>query len=113
MGNTNLIIQSGVLIRDPEVKVSQTTKKKYCILKLAVNEGSGESKISTFHTIRCYKKIGELCSEHLKKGRKILVTGKYRENEYEENGQKKYFSYIFAESVEFLDRPTEKEEATF
>jgi len=63
-----------------------------------------------WHSIVAFSQLGEICAEHLKKGRQVFVEGRLRTREYEvkSNGGKRQRTEIIASRVQFLGaRPVE------
>src|SRR5260221_14698687 len=70
----------GNLTRDPELRYTPAGTA-VCSFGLATNRSwttdTGEKKEDTeFHNIVAWNKLGELCSQLLKKGRKVYVEGR-------------------------------------
>jgi single-strand DNA-binding protein len=63
-----------------------------------------------WHSIVAFARLGEICAEHLKKGRQVFVEGRLRTREYEPksgNGKHKR-TEIVASRVQFLGTPPDK-----
>lgn len=103
----NKVILIGNLVKDPEVKVIENSDKVFTRLILAVNRAftnSNGEKEADFISVSLWNKNAEAAYKFLKKGRKILVTGRICTRSYEDKeGKKKYTMEIIAESFEFLD----------
>ncbi len=57
-----------------------------------------------WHAIVAFSRLGEICAEHLKKGRQVYVEGLLRTREYEtkDNSGKRQRTEIVASPVQFL-----------
>lgn len=96
----NKVILCGNLVKDMDVKVIKgKTRKDNDILvgrfTLAVNEGYGENKKTTFIPVTIFNKTVENLEQYLIKGTKVNVVGRLDiKNEETEEGYKTYVSVI-------------------
>ncbi len=61
-----------------------------------------------WHTIKCFNKTAEFAEKFVKKGTSLFIEGKIRTDEYtDRSGNKKYSTYILADSVQFAGSKTE------
>ena len=96
----NKVILCGNLTKDMDVKIikGKTKKSDDTIVgkfTLAVNEGYGENKKTTFIPITIFNKTVENLEEYLIKGTKVNVVGKLDINNVEtEEGYKTYVSVV-------------------
>ncbi|HVN89628.1 MAG TPA: single-stranded DNA-binding protein [Candidatus Binataceae bacterium] len=60
-----------------------------------------------WHAVVAFARLGEICVEHLKKGRQVFVEGRLRTREYEakSDGGKRQRTEIVASRVQFLGPP--------
>ena len=113
----NKVILCGNLTKDMDVKIikGKTKKSDDTIVgrfTLAVNEGYGENKKTTFIPIVIFNKMVENLEEFLIKGTKVNVIGKLDINNVEtEEGYKTYISVISNE-IQLL-KVAESEEKTY
>lgn len=110
----NLWVGMGRLTKEPELKYSQS-KPDMAIARysLAIDEGYGEKKKTTFVNITAFGKAGEFASKYFHKGQRVLVKGRL-DITYDKEKDKTYVS-ILAENQEFADgkveaKPQEQEE---
>ena len=116
----NKVILCGNLTKDMEVKIikGKTKKSDDTIVgrfTLAVNEGYGENKKTTFIPITIFNKTVENLEEYLIKGTKVNVIGRLDINNVEtEEGYKTYISVVSNE-IQLLKvaNPQETEEKTY
>lgn len=104
----NKIILTGRLGKDVDVKYTQSGK---CVAEfsLAVQEGYGDKKTTTWINIVAWDKLAETCGNYLSKGMSVLVEGRLQIRSYDgKDGQKKYVTEVVAQSIEFLERKHEK-----
>ncbi len=102
----NQVILLGRLTRDPE---SRTTSggKLVVSFSLAVDRG-GADDTADFFDITAWEKLGELVSQYLSKGRRVLVQGRLRQDSWDdkETGKKRSKVEVVATDVTFLDGPS-------
>lgn len=101
MNSVNLI---GNLTRDVEVAYTNGDNPM-AIAKfgIAINEGYGERKKTTFLNITVFGKTAETCEKYLRKGSKAAISGRIQTGSYEKDGQRINTFDIVANNVEFLD----------
>lgn len=103
----NKIILMGRLVRDPEVRYTQTGKV-VCQFTIAVDrpfsnqEGQREAD---FIPIIVWGKQAELCGNGLTKGQRVLVDGRLQIRSYDaKDGSKRWVTEVIANSFEFIER---------
>lgn len=103
----NQAIIMGNLTRDPELR---TTPNGQSVASFAVatnrtwQDASGERKEAVeFHEVVAWGKLGELVSQYLVKGRKVMVIGRLQTQQWEKDGVKQRRTEIVASDVNFLD----------
>jgi single-strand DNA-binding protein len=103
----NKVILVGRLGTDPELTTTRSDRK-VCKFNIATSENwkdsNGEKKEkTTWHRIIIWGRLGEVCAEHLEKGREVYVEGKIDNRTWEDDkGVKKYISEVVAKDVQFL-----------
>lgn len=97
MTNVNTFTIIGRLTADAEdFTVGNTT---YVGFRVAVNRGQNTE--SSFIPVRAPKKfISDTLRAKLVKGAHVLVTGRFESGSYEKDGQKKFFTYLSASSIQ-------------
>ena len=116
----NKVILCGNLTKNMDVKIIKgKTKKSDDIIvgksTIAVNEGYGENKKTTFIPITIFNKTVENLEEYLIKGTKVNIVGRLEiQNVETEEGYKTYVSVISNE-IQLLKvaDPQETEEKTY
>ena len=105
MSGYNHITLVGNLANDPETRMAGDIP--ISVFRLAVNGRKKEDGTSPvdFINIVAWRKLGDLCTEYLEKGRRILVDGKLHINEYEKDKKKNWIAEVHADNVTFLDFP--------
>lgn len=63
-----------------------------------------------FFRCSCWNRLAETVEKHCRKGTKLLITGRCKNNNYEKNGQKIYGTEIVIDSLEFLESKKSKSE---
>ena len=103
----NKTIFTGRLVKDVEFKDGE---KKYARFTIAVNEKISQEKTNVHYINHiAFGNLAETISKYLKKGSKVLVEGKFTQNQ-----EKREQYSIVVESIEFLDNKSQdKEEFPF
>jgi single-strand DNA-binding protein len=102
----------GYLGNDPQTRLL-ASGQPLVSFSIATDESftdkNGEKQERTeWHSIVAFARLGEICAEHLKKGRQVFVEGRLRTREYEaKNGDGKR-TEIVASRVKFLGPAGEK-----
>ena len=106
--SVNKVILVGNLGRDPEIRFLGSGTG-VCKFSIATSDRwrdkeSGDMKERTeWHNITVWGKQGEDCHKYLSKGRQVYVEGSIRTTTYDDKqGQKRYFTEIVAQRVQFL-----------
>lgn len=115
--NLNKAFVLGNLTRDPEMRQT-TAGQSVTQFGVATNreftDKSGQrQKLTEFHNIVAWGKLGELCHQYIKKGQSVFVEGRIQTRSWDDKqtGQKKYRTEIVAENVQFGPRPFRGETA--
>ena len=95
----NIVILMGRLTRDPELKYT-SNGKAYTTFTLAVQKTKDEAE---FIDCVAWEKTAENIAEYFRKGNRILIQGRLSVNSYEQNGEKKKFTRVLANTFEFID----------
>ncbi len=101
----NKVFLLGRLVRDPEIRTTQSGKM-VTTFTLAVDRfGGGKDNNADFITIVTWEKLAENCGNSLTKGQRAMVEGRLQIRSFDgKDGQKRWVTEIIAQSVEFLDR---------
>ena len=108
MSDTNLIVLTGNLTRDPELRhtasgvavanVGLASNRKY-------KQGDELKEDVCFVDVTVFGSTAVAVAEHLNKGRKVLVEGRLRYHAWEaDDGQKRSKVDVIANRVNFLPR---------
>lgn len=113
-GSLNKVLLIGRLTRDPELKYLPSGVA-VCSLAMATNRYGSDSQtgerreFTEFHDIEVWnqgnRKLAELCSQYLAKGRMVYVEGELRTRSWDDatTGTKRYKTEVRANDVQFLD----------
>ena len=104
----NKAILIGRLTRDPDVRYSQTdSNMAIARFSLAVDrryKKQGDETTADFFNCTAFGKQGEFVEKYLKKGTKVVVTGRIQNDNYtNKEGQKVYSVQIIVEEMEFAE----------
>jgi single-strand DNA-binding protein len=108
MRTVNKVILIGNVTWIDELKHSEG-KKAVCSFGLATNRNtvteSGEKQEEAdFHRLVAFGKLGELCSEYLRKGRKVYIEGRLQSRQWTDNeGTPKAITEIVLDDMVLLD----------
>jgi single-strand DNA-binding protein len=112
-GSLNKVMLIGRLTRDPELRYTPSGTA-VCNLAIATNRygqnASGErQEFTDYHDIVVWnqgqRKLAELCSQYLQKGRLVYVEGRLQTRSWDDKdtGAKRYKTEVNANDVQFLD----------
>ena len=96
----NKVILMGRLTRDVEMFGQKSKVARFC---LAIDRNYGEDETDFFNCVS-FGKQAEFVEKFLKKGIKVLVTGRLQNNSYEDKqGNKVTATQIITEEIEFAE----------
>jgi single-strand DNA-binding protein len=102
----NKVILIGRLTKDPELKYTPDGVP-VVTLRIAVNRPPNRDGVreADFFNIVVWRKLAEICSEYLKKGRLIALDGRLRMRNWTTNeGQQRSTVEVVAQNIQFLER---------
>ena len=107
----NKITIIGNVVRDPELRTTQSGIN-VCTFTVAVNRRvKGDSNAADFFRVTAWRQLGENCHRFLAKGRKVAVVGAVSVSTYTaQNGETRANLEVTAEDVEFLTPRAEQTE---
>jgi len=111
----NKAIIMGRLSTDPELRKTESGISS-CRFTVAVQEdykNKDGSRDVDFINCKAWRSTAEYVSKYFKKGSRIAVIGKNKCDVYDKNGEKQYYYYIKAESVEFAGYNKSASDTTF
>ena len=96
----NKVILMGRLTRDVEMFGQKSKVARFC---LAVDRTYGEDETDFFNCVS-FGKQAEFVEKYLKKGSKVLISGRVQNDNYtNKEGQKVYSVQILVEEIEFAE----------
>ena len=106
--NMNKVIIMGRLTRDPDVRYSQGENplavSRYTVAVDRRFKRSADEQNADFISVIAFGKAGEFAEKYLKKGTKVVVTGRIQTGSYtNKDGQKVYTTDVVAEDQEFAE----------
>ena len=107
MSSVNKVILVGHLGADPELRYV-SSGRAVCRLRIATNRSykdkdGNDQRQTDWHRVAAWGKQGQVCSEHLRKGRQVYVEGRLSHRSYEDKeGNKRYYTEVVSDSVTFL-----------
>ena len=113
-GSLNRVMLIGRLTRDPELRYTPSGTA-VCQLALATNrygtdqQTNERREFTDYHDVVVWnqgnRKLAELCSQYLGKGRLVYVEGRLQTRSWDDqqSGQKRYRTEVIASDVQFLD----------
>lgn len=108
MANFNRIIMMGNLTRDPELKKLDASGQTVCNFTIASNRRY-KNKMGAlvqdvcFIDVAVWGALAEVCTQHLRKGRQVLVEGRLKQDSWKEaDGQPRNKHCIVAENIVFV-----------
>ena len=117
MQNINVVVITGNLTRDPELR-SSPGGASICLLRVAVNarrkDGSSGEWVDkpNYFDATVFGSQGESCTKYLAKGRAVAIEGRLDFREWEaQDGSKRQGVSIIANSVQFLGSAPKDEAA--
>ncbi len=104
----NKVILMGRLTRDPEVRYSSgENSTAIARFSLAVDrrfKRAGDTADADFFNCTAFGRQGEFVEKYLKKGTKVLLSGRIQNDNYtNREGQQVYSVQIIAEEIEFAE----------
>lgn len=98
----NNVILTGRLGKDPEVR-TVSNGKSVATFSLAVDDGYGENKTTSWVRVVAWEKTADAVGEYLHKGSLVGVSGRLQQQTWEKDGEKQSILQVVASKVEFLE----------
>ena len=105
----NKVILIGNLGADPEVKYMPSgdavTNLRIATSEAWKDKSTGENVERTeWHRVVCFRRLGEIAGEYLKKGSKVYIEGKLQTRKWQgQDGTDRYTTEIVANELQMLD----------
>lgn len=103
----------GNVTKDPEIRYT-ASGTAVCSISLATNrsykQGEEWKTETEFHNVTLWARLAENANERLRKGTKVLITGRLQTRSREDkDGVKKYKTEIVADDMILIDRYNKQE----
>lgn len=96
----NIIILTGRLTRDPEVRSGKETDVAH--FTLAVDDFEKGEKTADFFDCVAFGNLAKFADDYLKKGTLVNVCGRLKNNNYtDRDGNKRYSTQVMLSKIEF------------
>ena len=104
MSGTNVVVLTGRLGKDPELK-STNTGKALAKFSIAVDDGWGEKKKTDWWDVEVWGKTAEAVGRLVTAGKRVTVTGALKQETWQDKqtGDKRSKTKILALSVDIID----------
>ena len=101
----NKVILIGRLVKDPEIRYTQSGKGVASFVLAVDRRFSKEGQqTADFIPIVAWNKLADIIGNNLTKGRRISVEGRMQVRNYDaQDGTKRYVTEVISDEVEFLD----------
>jgi single-strand DNA-binding protein len=103
----------GYLGKDPESKFTPTGRKvthfSVAISNRWRNKEGDAKEYTEWVNIEAWGRLGEVCSEYLKKGSLVFVEGRLKTDRYEDKGESRFYTKVVALAMQMLDRKPSEE----
>ena len=109
----NICVLKGRLTQDVNLKYTPNGTAVFNN-GIAVDDGYGDKKKTSFFNIVAYKKTAELAGQYLSKGSLVLLSGRLQSRQWEaKDGAKRTTIEVVVNNLEFLDKkPKEDKQET-
>ncbi len=101
----NIVTLLGRMVKDPELKYTQSGKA-FCKFSLAVTREFNREEADFINCI-AWDKRAETIAEYLRKGRRLAIQGRLNVRNYEQDGQTKWITEVIVDKFEFVDSSNE------
>lgn len=119
----NNVILIGRLIKDVELRYTQSSNATYARFTIAVDRQMSKEKkqeaeangqpTADFINIVVWGKQAENCQRYLQKGRNVAIQGRLQSGSYTaQDGTRKFVTEVWAERVQFIEWGEKKEDHT-
>lgn len=113
----NIWIGTGRLVKDPELRVIQSSGAKLCNFTLAVNKYGGKAKGSTVTYIdfAAFGPVADIICQHCVKGSELIIeNGELKCNVRKGKDGRTYRNmYVQVEKIKFGERPKQADGAAY
>lgn len=104
--NVNVVVMECGVVKTPELRYTPDglAYTKFSVANNSITYKKGEkTEEVSFFDVSAWGKLAEICSQYLKKGRKIILAGKIKQSRWKtEEGKTKSAIHIVAQDIKFL-----------
>ena len=115
--SVNKVILVGNVGKDPEVRYLEkdvavanftlaTTERA-----ITLQNGTQVPERTEWHNIVAWRGLATIAEKYIKKGSQIYVEGKLQTRSYEKDGIKRFFTEVYAETIQLLGKKPETGES--
>jgi len=112
--SVNVVIVEGGVVREPELRYTPAgaAYTRFAIAHTGFSKQEPDHEETSYFEVTAWGRIAEVCASYLKKGRKVIVSGKLRQSRWkDEAGHTKSRVVILAQDVKFM--PNQKRQKPF
>lgn len=117
MSSVNKVFVLGNVGQEPQVKVFDNGDIKTSFSVAASDQWTdknGEKKESTeWFNVVCYRQLGKIASDLVKKGSKVFIEGRLKTNSWEKDGVKHYKTEVETLKLLVLDKKDSAKEILY
>lgn len=105
----NQIILTGRPTEDPRVTYTTGSEPvahavfNFAVPDMSMRKDEQGNYPTDFFRCTCWGRLADVIEKHCKKGTKLLIVGRLKNNNYEKDGQKVYSNETVIDSLEFLE----------
>lgn len=108
--SVNVIVVEGGVTKNPELKYTQDgmayTRFSLANSAISCKKGGEKSEEVSYFDVNAWGKLAEICATYLKKGTRLIVSGKLRQSRWtDQEGKNRSQIKIIAQDVKFLPNP--------
>lgn len=112
----NIVVVQGGVVKEPELKFTAdglaVTGFPIATSYITYKNGEKAQEVSYFD-VSAFGKLAEICCSYLKKGRRIIVSGKMRQSRWKTpEGKNRSKIQIIAQDIKFLPFPRKQQQNT-
>lgn len=101
MASLNKVMAIGNVGREPEMRYTPNGNA-VATFSVACNTKFGEQETTEWFNVEVWKKLAEICNQHLVKGQQVYIEGRLQTDSWDSEEGKKYRTKVVANTVLFL-----------
>lgn len=91
----------GRLAADPEIRYAPSGDQ-IASIRIAVGWKTKDKEGAEWIPVTAFGKLAEIFGQYLKKGMQVYISGRWKTDTYEKNGEKRYSTRIIADRMQML-----------